>query len=83
VYGDRVELTVRDQGPGFDPGNLPHAARRDDPLAHLELRERLGLREGGFGLLIARGLVDELRHGEGGSEATLVMRLGAASRGRG
>jgi DNA-binding response OmpR family regulator len=75
AYADRVEIVVRDQGRGFDPADLPHAARPEDPLAHLDVRDRLGLREGGFGLLIARGLVDELRHAAGGAEATLVMRL--------
>ncbi|GIW89377.1 MAG: hypothetical protein KatS3mg108_3701 [Isosphaeraceae bacterium] len=75
IYDDRLELSVRDQGEGFDPDDLPHACDGIDPLAHLERRERMGLREGGFGLLIARRLVDELRHGDGGSEATLVMRL--------
>ncbi len=75
AFGDRVEVEVIDQGAGFDLNNLPHAANRDDPLQHLDVREQLGLREGGFGLLIARGLVDELSYEEGGSHARLVMRL--------
>src|SRR5206468_2681094 len=50
---DRVTLVVRDNGPGFDRRNLTHAARADDPLAHLEVRQALRLREGGFGILMA------------------------------
>ncbi len=69
---DKVVIAVRDNGPGFDPHNLPHAARLEDPLGHLELRESLRLREGGFGILMARGLVDELRYNQTGNEARLV-----------
>jgi DNA-binding response OmpR family regulator len=75
AYEDRVEVVVRDEGPGFDPENLPHAATPDDPLAHVDVREELGLREGGFGLLIARGLVDELHHRGRGNEVVIVKRF--------
>jgi len=77
VYSDRVEIVVRDQGTGFDPSDLPHAATADDPLSHLDVREKLGLREGGFGLLIARGMLDELRYNDWGNEVTLVQRFPA------
>ncbi len=33
---------------------------------------RLGLREGGFGIMLARGLVDEFRYNQLGNEVTLV-----------
>lgn len=75
VFADRVEIAIRDQGPGFDPSDLPHAATADDPLSHLDVREKLGLREGGFGLLIARGMLDELRYNDWGNEVTLVQRF--------
>lgn len=75
AYNDRVEVEVRDQGKGFDPTNLRHAATQDDPLAHMEVRNRMGLREGGFGLLIARGLVDELRYSNGGSTVKLITHF--------
>lgn len=78
AYDDRVEIVVRDEGPGFDPSNLPHAATADDPLAHVDLREELGLREGGFGLLIARGLVDDLHHADRGNEVILTKRFSTA-----
>ena len=75
ICQDRVEIIVRDKGCGFDPGDLPHAASSDDPLSHMDVRECMGLRDGGFGLLIARGMLDELRHNERGNEVTLVKRF--------
>ncbi|HZY84496.1 MAG TPA: response regulator [Gemmataceae bacterium] len=68
----KVVIVIRDHGPGFDPANLPHAARPENPLGHLGVRESLRLREGGFGILMARGLVDELRYNRTGNEVRLV-----------
>ncbi|MDR3636157.1 MAG: response regulator [Isosphaeraceae bacterium] len=75
VYDDRVEITVRDQGSGFDVHNLPHAAVVDDPFTHLDVRDKLGLRAGGFGLMICKGMVDELRYNDVGNEVTLIKRF--------
>jgi len=72
-----VTLVIRDQGPGFDPRAVTHAARPDDPVAHLDVRNELGLREGGFGIMLARGLVDEFRYNDTGNEVTLVKRFEA------
>jgi anti-sigma regulatory factor (Ser/Thr protein kinase) len=69
---EKVSIHVRDEGPGFNPKNLPHAAHSENPLAHVEVREALGLREGGFGILMTGGLVDQLRYNELGNEVTLV-----------
>ncbi len=74
-FRDRVEITVRDEGPGFDIKKLPHAATAEDPIAHLDVRQELGLRDGGFGLLIVRGMVDELTYNELGNEVTLTRRV--------
>ncbi len=75
VYEDHVEIIIRDQGAGFDRGNIPHAALADDPFSHLDVRDKLGLRSGGFGLLICQGMVDELRYNNVGNEVTLVKRF--------
>jgi two-component system OmpR family response regulator len=72
---NRMTVTIRDTGPGFDPQRIPHAARPGDPVGHLEAREALGLREGGFGIVLARGLVDELHYNERGNEACLIKYL--------
>jgi anti-sigma regulatory factor (Ser/Thr protein kinase)/DNA-binding NarL/FixJ family response regulator len=68
---------LRDPGPGFDPAALPHAAvsRPEDPLAVAETREEEGLRPGGFGLLLARQVVDEMIHSERRNEVILIKHL--------
>lgn len=75
----KVTITIKDNGVGFDPGNLPHAAQPEDPIGHLMVRESLGIREGGFGILMSRGLVDELSYNETGNEVKLVKYFPARS----
>jgi len=70
-----VTLIIRDQGPGFNPGQLPHAASDEDPIGHLDVRNELGIREGGFGIMLARGLVDEFHYNETGNEVTMIKRF--------
>ena len=74
-----ITLIITDQGPGFNPRNLPHAASDDDPIGHIEIRNELGLREGGFGIMLARGLVDEFRYNKRGNEVTLVKHFESAN----
>jgi DNA-binding response OmpR family regulator len=79
IHKDHLEIVVRDQGSGFDRGVLPHAAIPDDPFTHLDVREKLGLRAGGFGLLICQGMVDEMRYNDLGNEVTLIKRFAESS----
>jgi hypothetical protein len=54
---------VRDPGLGFRWDEIPHAAVSNPPevpVAHLELLEAMELRPGGFRILTAKGIVDEL-----------------------
>lgn len=80
VFDDRVEFIITDEGTGFSKSNLAHAASPDDPLTHLGIREKLGLRDGGFGLLIAKGMVDKLEHNEKGNQVTLVKNFKPAAK---
>ena len=75
LFPDKVVIIVRDQGTGFDPNDVPHAAQPDDPIAHMDVREKLGLREGGFGMLISRGMLDELRYNDVGNEVMIIKRF--------
>jgi two-component system, OmpR family, response regulator len=69
---EKITITIRDTGAGFDPENLPHAARPEDPVGHMMVRETLGLREGGFGILMSQGLVDDMKYNETGNEVQLI-----------
>ena len=58
---------VRDPGPGFRREGMDHAAGDEpgaDPIAHIEKRLEQGLRPGGFGILMAKNVVDELIYNE-------------------
>ncbi len=43
-----------------------------EPLAHQQRREELGMRPGGFGILVATRIVDELLYSERGNEVLLI-----------
>jgi anti-sigma regulatory factor (Ser/Thr protein kinase)/ActR/RegA family two-component response regulator len=65
----------RDPGPGFQRDQLPHAAasRQPNDIQHAAVtRETLGLRPGGFGMLLVRQLVDEVLYNEAGNEVLLI-----------
>jgi len=74
-----VVCRVKDPGEGFSLEELRHAALNSppgDPFSHLAVREAQGLRPGGFGLLLAKKLVDELIYGERGNDVLLVKYVG-------
>ena len=61
-----VVYVISDEGPGFDPSDLPDPT---DPL-RLEMVH-------GRGLLLIRTFMDEVTHNERGNEITMVKRLAA------
>jgi anti-sigma regulatory factor (Ser/Thr protein kinase) len=65
----------KDPGPGFNPKAPGLVATEDDPLSHLAYREVEGKRPGGFGMLLASKLVDEVQYNERGNEVFLVKHL--------
>jgi CheY-like chemotaxis protein len=73
-----VMCRIKDPGEGFSLDEIQHAAIAnppEDPMQHLARRDALGLRPGGYGVLMARQLVDELIYGEKGNEVLLVKYL--------
>jgi anti-sigma regulatory factor (Ser/Thr protein kinase) len=73
-----VMCRVKDPGEGFSLDEIKHAAICNppgEPLRHQEYREADGLRPGGFGVLIARNLVDEMIYGERGNDVVLIKYL--------
>jgi len=66
---------ISDPGPGFKFANLDHAAisyGADEPTKHGEVREKKGLRPGGFGLVMVKANVDELLYNEAQNEVVFV-----------
>jgi DNA-binding response OmpR family regulator len=73
-----VLCRVRDPGQGFSLEELQHSALgnpEDDPFRHMETREAQGKRPGGFGILMAKRLVDDLIYSEQGNDVLLVKYL--------
>lgn len=73
-----VNCHITDPGAGFTLDEIPHAAIAnpiDDPLRHIAIREEQGMRPGGFGVLLAQRLVDELIYGQNGNEVILIKYL--------
>jgi DNA-binding response OmpR family regulator len=69
---------VRDPGEGFSIENLPHAAvsnKLDAPIDHTEVRNQMGMRPGGFGILLTRNIADDLLYNEKGNEVLLIKYL--------
>lgn len=72
---------IKDPGKGFSLRELKHSALANpagDPLRHAVVREQQGMRPGGYGVLLARHLVDELLYNEQGNEVFLVKYLDRA-----
>jgi|SRR5271167_4243017 len=73
-----VSCRISDPGPGFSLDEISHAAVANpdnDPLRHIAVRHDLGLRPGGYGILLAQHLVDQVIYGQDGNEVLLIKYL--------
>lgn len=73
-----LSFYIKDPGPGFSFKDLKHAAISNSPesaVEHLDVRERYGMRPGGFGISMARQLLDGLYYNEQGNEVLLIKNL--------
>jgi DNA-binding response OmpR family regulator len=84
LHTPRVILyRIKDPGEGFtieslyrDQGAIAAFLNPEgDPLQHARVREEQGLRPGGFGILIAREMVDEMIYNEQHNEVILIKYL--------
>jgi CheY-like chemotaxis protein len=69
---------VADPGPGFSFKGLKHAAvgqPADEPIAHVNVRDQLGIRPGGFGIAMLRAMADELLYNEAQNEVIFIKYL--------
>jgi DNA-binding response OmpR family regulator len=75
-----VMCRLKDPGTGFSLDELKHSAIAnppDQPFQHMSERESLGMRPGGFGILMAKRLVDDLVYNDKGNEVLLIKYLDA------
>ncbi len=73
-----VTCRITDPGDGFTLDEIPHAAVAnppEDPIRHVGYREAQGMRPGGFGVLLAQQLVDQLIYSEDGNDVLLIKYL--------
>jgi CheY-like chemotaxis protein/anti-sigma regulatory factor (Ser/Thr protein kinase) len=73
-----VLYRIADPGPGFKFEDLTHAAvsyAPEDRLQYVDARVQKGLRPGGFGILMAQAMVDELIYNEVHNEVVFVKYL--------
>jgi len=77
-----IACRVKDPGQGFSLHELRHATTGtslEDLFNSVAFREEKGLRPGGFGMLLAKKLVDELIYDEKGNDVLLIKYLSLAS----
>lgn len=73
-----VVCRIKDPGKGFSLDEIRHSALAnppEDPIRHAAHREALGMRAGGYGVLVAKALVDELIYDEKGNDVLLIKYL--------
>jgi anti-sigma regulatory factor (Ser/Thr protein kinase) len=78
-----VLIRIKDPGEGFSlKENLDTAENnpQDDPIRHVKHREEQGMRPGGYGILLAKKLVDELFYGEKGNDVLLIKYINDQSK---
>jgi CheY-like chemotaxis protein/anti-sigma regulatory factor (Ser/Thr protein kinase) len=71
---DRIMIRIADEGPGFDPKSIPDPTI--DPIATIENREKVGKRPGGFGIHLARRVMDRVTYNDRGNVVFLEKRFG-------
>lgn len=73
LHPDRIAIRIADEGPGFDPGTVPDPTV--DPIKMIEAREAKGKRPGGFGIHLARRVMDTVAFNETGNIVTMEKRF--------
>jgi len=69
---------ITDPGTGFRWEEIDHAAvvnPPEHPLQHRRVRQQKGMRPGGFGILVAQQMADDVLYNETGNEVVLVKYL--------
>jgi anti-sigma regulatory factor (Ser/Thr protein kinase) len=73
-----ILYSIADPGEGFNLSEIEHAAvanPADNPFRHMKVREQKGLRPGGYGIMLASQVIDELVYNEKHNELIFVKYL--------
>lgn len=73
-----ILYSIKDPGEGFNIKDIEHAAFANppgQPTKHMEVRQELGLRPGGFGIMLASQFIDELVYNEKHNELIFVKYI--------
>ncbi|HEY6330816.1 MAG TPA: response regulator [Blastocatellia bacterium] len=73
-----ILYSIKDPGEGFDVAKAYHSALanpQNEPLQHIKVRQEMGLRPGGYGILLASQMIDELVYNEKRNELLFVKYL--------
>lgn len=70
---DRILIRIADEGQGFNPGKVPDPTV--DPIAMIEKREADGKRPGGFGIHLAKKVMDTVSWSERGNVVTMEKKF--------
>lgn len=73
-----ILYSIKDPGEGFNIEDIEHAAFAnppDQPTRHMQVRQDLGLRPGGFGIMLASQVIDELVYNEKHNELIFVKYI--------
>jgi anti-sigma regulatory factor (Ser/Thr protein kinase)/ActR/RegA family two-component response regulator len=73
-----VMCRIKDPGEGFSLKENPYVAASnppDDPFRHLKNRTADGVRPGGYGMMLAKQMLDEVIYSEKGNDVLLVKYL--------
>jgi CheY-like chemotaxis protein/anti-sigma regulatory factor (Ser/Thr protein kinase) len=73
-----IMYSIKDPGEGFNLSSVEHAAISNpagEPFKHLEVRQQKGLRPGGYGIMLASQVIDELIYNEKHNELIFVKYL--------
>jgi CheY-like chemotaxis protein len=73
-----IMYSIKDPGEGFDLEQMEHAAfanPSDNPFRHMQVRQQKGMRPGGFGIMLASQVIDELVYNEKHNELIFVKYI--------
>jgi anti-sigma regulatory factor (Ser/Thr protein kinase) len=78
LFDNEIVFKVQDEGHGFDPTAMQSAVAQ--PFEAMRERQRSGKRLGGFGIFVAKKLMDRMLFSERGNVVLLVKRLARSDR---